>query len=105
MKPKTVVSGALIEDPREGMTTRGARFVSVRLREDSKGAPRTWQVLAFSDHGRAALGSLAEGAYVAVIGAFDARIITEGDAAPRIAWRITGSQLFSFADEKEEEAQ
>jgi hypothetical protein len=97
-KPTTVVSGNLLAAPIEGETKAGSRFVSARLREDSK-IGREWYLRAYSDHARADLARQPAGAYIAVAGPFDAQIVTpEGEAAPQIAWRITVTMFLAPAE-------
>jgi hypothetical protein len=95
-KPTTTLRGHLIEAPTEGETKAGSRFVSARLREDSK-IGRVWHLRAYSDHARADLAKQPAGAYLAVTGPFDAQI-AEGETAPRIVWRLTATRRLLTAE-------
>jgi hypothetical protein len=95
-KPITVVTGYVIEGPIEGEAKAGSRFVSARLREDSK-IGREWYVRAYSTHARDELASRPAGAFIAVAGPFDARIFTPEGEAPQIAWQITATMFLALA--------
>jgi hypothetical protein len=101
-RPSTVLSGTLLAAPTKGETKHGHAFSSVRLREDNKTA-REWAVYAYSDHIRVEFAKLRRGEYVAFVGTFDARAVTD-EGQTRIAWRLACTHIFTFGADGEESA-